>query len=64
MNTAFTGGGSTFVVEGPALDRNSVNIATSLSYINKDWEFTAYYNLEARSDYLASGAFLKASFNF
>lgn len=63
--SAFTGGGGTFITQGAAPARSSVNLGGTikLDTIN-NWEFTASYDFDYKADYVSNAGFLRAAYKF
>jgi outer membrane autotransporter protein len=64
-SSIFTGGGSTFLGEGPTPARNKYNLGAQIKYYSTDnVELTASYDFDLKQDYAAHAAFLRAGYKF
>lgn len=61
----FTGGGGAFSVPGPAPARSTLDLGASLKFLTtNNWDFTASYDFNWKSDYTSSSGFLRATYRF
>lgn len=61
----FTGGGASFKTEGFDPAQSTFNVGGSLTYYAvNNWEFTANYDFEVKSDYDAHSGYLRAAYKF
>ncbi len=57
--------GATFVTTGPVPERNSFNAGASITYIaSSDWDMSANYNYEYRTDYTSNAGTLRLTTHF
>ncbi len=65
-NQTFTGGGSTFRVEGADPAQFSINYGAGISWANNDniWEVSLNYDGKTKSDYISHGARIEAKYRF
>lgn len=63
--TSFTGGGTAFSTEGFDPARSTYNLGLSVKYYAVgDWEMSADYGLDYKSDYVSHAGFLRAAYKF
>ncbi len=61
----FTGGGAAFRTDGLEPAHGTFNIGASIGYeLDSNWEFTADYDYEVKSDYDAHSGFVRAGYKF
>ena len=61
----FTAGGGTFTTQGPSPARSSVDLGTSLRYsAPSNWNFTASYDFDWKSNYTSNAGVIKAGYRF
>lgn len=61
----FTGGGAAFKTDGLEPARGTFDVGASIGYaMDNNWEFTADYDFEAKSDYTAHSGFVRAGYKF
>jgi outer membrane autotransporter protein len=64
-STSFVGGGPAFRTEGADPAANRFNVGGSIRYFSTDnWDLTASYNYDFRSDYGAHEGLLRAAYKF
>lgn len=61
----FTGGGAAFTTEGFTPARSTFNVGAGVKFHTvQNWDFTANYDFEVKSDYQAHSGFLRAGYRF
>jgi autotransporter family porin len=61
----FTGGGASFETDGLEPAKGTFNVGASLGYaMDNNWEFTASYDYEVKSDFDAHSGYVRAGYKF
>jgi len=64
-NNTFTGGGTAFKTEGFDPAQTTFNGGVGVTYFStNNWDLTANYDVEYKSDYVSHAGLLKAAYNF
>ncbi len=63
--STFTGGGAAFETDGMDPARSQFDVGASIQYLTtNNWDFSAQYNYEIKSDYDAHSGILRAGYKF
>ena len=63
--STFSAGGPSFASEGAAPDQGTLNLGFGVGYTTPDnWEFTASYDYEKKSDFNSHSGLLRAAYKF
>jgi outer membrane autotransporter protein len=63
--SSFTAGGGTFTTQGATPDRSRVDLGAAIKFqTTNNWDLTASYDFNWRSDYTSHAGFLRAGYKF